>query len=266
MQRDSSGFKMRECAFCPNKEVTGEHLISDWVNKLLEEKTHHYSFSQRLHGKPTVSWNDTELSLEANVACFDCNSGWMSDLENEQAKPILKDIIVHDAPVSILPLGAASIAAFVMKCGFVADYLVRHRKPFFDARTRYKFAQTCVPRDEVHMWTGRIRQPLGKKSGIYKTTYGNLPFVSGYSLDTYVFTFSIETLLLQLAVVRFIDSDGSSALSPELNQEQRLDDLLVPLWPLSKVKGYCGWPPRQNIQSHRLEEIADRFGQLNITD
>ena len=203
---------MRECAFCPNKAaLTGEHLISNWVNKLLEGKTHHYSIFQRSYGTRPTTWNDKRLNLRANVVCQKCNSGWMSDIDSE-AKAALKGIILNDSPVSILPLGIASIAAFAMKCGFVADYLTRHRRPFFDAPTRYGFAKTLRPPDGVHMWIGRIQQPRGKRSGIYKTRYGNLHPPSRQWLDVYVFTFSIETVLLQLAAVRFIDSLGRSEL------------------------------------------------------
>lgn len=38
--------------------------------------------------------------------------------------------------------------------------------------------------------------------------------------DTYVFTFSIETILLQLANTSYIDRLGNAVYSPELNQEK----------------------------------------------
>jgi hypothetical protein len=255
---------VRKCAFCPSDAtVTGEHLISDWTNKLLAAKTHHYHIFQRSYGTKPSEWDTSTLDLKAKVACKKCNSGWMSDLENKEAKPILGNIILHDAPVSILPLGMVSIAAFTMKCGFVGDYLTRHREPFFDSLARHEFARTLRPMEGVHMWIGRIEQPRGKRSGIYKTRYGNVNSPSGHRLDAYVFTFSIETLLLQLTAVRYIYSDGSSGLSPEIKQEERLDGLLVPFWP--PVKRCVGWRPLHNIQSNQLEEIADRFGELHCT-
>ena len=80
------------------------------------------------------------------------------------------------------------------------------------------------------MWTGRIQQPRGKKQGIYKTRYGQ-PHGSTVVrfLDIYVFTFSIEALLLQLGITRFNDPIvGDLAYSRELNQEKRLDIMLIP--------------------------------------
>jgi hypothetical protein len=163
---------MRQCAFCPSTaSLTGEHLRSDWVNKLLEGRTHHYVISQRSDGIEPSQWRDKQLNLKANVVCSACNSGWMSQLDNE-AKFALQDIVLRDSSVCILPHGLSAIAAFTMKCGFVADYLTRHREPFFNHKTRQEFARSRRPTDGAHMWLGRIRQPREKKSGIYKTRYG----------------------------------------------------------------------------------------------
>jgi hypothetical protein len=50
------------------------------------------------------------------------------------------------------------------------------------------------------MWMGHIQQPRGKRTGIYKTQYGTLRQQDLPAIDTYVFTFSSETILLQLAI------------------------------------------------------------------
>ena len=34
---------------------------------------------------------------KARVVCGDCNNGWMSDLENDHAKPVLTPLITGDA-------------------------------------------------------------------------------------------------------------------------------------------------------------------------
>ena len=199
---------MRQCAFCPcTVSLTGEHLRSDWVNNLVKSRTHHYVISQRSYGSKTSQWRNKRFDLKANVVCADCNSGWMSQVDND-AKFALQDIILHDSPVCILPQGLSAIAAFTMKCGFVADYLTRHREPFFDHQTRQEFACSHQPTEGAHMWLGRIRQPRGKKSGIYKTRYGTPRDKGVPTLDNYVFTFSIETILLQLAITRFTDRFG----------------------------------------------------------
>ncbi len=256
---------MRQCAFCPSTaSLTGEHLRSDWVNKLLEGRTHHYVISQRSYGIEPSQWRDKQLNLKANVVCSACNSGWMSQLDNE-AKFALQDIVLRDSSVCILPQGLSAIAAFTMKCGFVADYLTRHREPFFNHKTRQEFARSRRPTDGAHMWLGRIRQPREKKSGIYKTRYGIRRETDAPTLDNYVFTFSIETILLQLAITRFTDRFGESAYSPELNQEKRLNGLLIPFWPPRVFDKCVEWPPPYNIHNTQLEEVADRFTELTIT-
>ncbi len=258
---------MRQCAFCPSTaSLTGEHLRSEWVNKLLVGRTHHYEFYQRSHGTSPTRWTDKRFDLKANVVCRDCNSGWMSEMDND-AKHSLQDIILHDCNVCILPEGLNAIAAYTMKSAFIGDYIARHREPFFDQRTRQLFAQSRRPLEEAHMWMGRIQQPRGKKKGIYKTRYGQ-PHGSTTVrlLDTYVFTFSLEAVLLQLAITRFNDPIvGDSAYSPELNQEKRLDPMLIPFWPLRVVNRGVEWPPIQNIHYSQLEEVADRFTHLTIS-
>jgi hypothetical protein len=258
---------MRQCAFCPSTaSLTGEHLRADWVNKLLKGRTHHYVISQRGEGTKSSQWRDKELNLKANVACARCNSGWMSRIDND-AKLALQDIVLHDSSICILPQGLSAIAAFTMKSGFVADYLARHQKPFFDHATRQDFARSQRPLEEVHMWLGRIQQPRGKKQGIYKTRYGRPQGSTDVRLlDTYVFTFSIESILLQLAITRFNDPlVGDSAYSPELNQEKRLDPMFVPFWPPRVIKRGVEWPPKQNIRHSQLEQAADRFTQLTFS-
>ena len=127
---------MRQCAFCPSTaSLTGEHLRSDWVNKLLEGRTHRYDIYQRSYGTAPTRWTDKRFDVKANVVCGDCNSGWMSEVDND-AKHRLQDIILHDCNVCILPEGLTAIAAYTMKSAFVGDCITRHREPFFDQQTR----------------------------------------------------------------------------------------------------------------------------------
>jgi hypothetical protein len=94
---------MRKCAFCPSTaSLTGEHLRSDWVNKLLEGRTHDYVIRQRSYGSKPTEWRDKKLNLKANIACSAYSSGWMSQLDS-RAKRALQDIILHNSPVSLLP-------------------------------------------------------------------------------------------------------------------------------------------------------------------
>lgn len=258
---------MRQCGFCPSTaSLTNEHLRSDWVNKLLTGRTHHYDIYQRSYGVEPTRWTAKRFDVKAKVVCGDCNSGWMSRIDND-AKHVLQDIMLHDCNVCILPQGLVAIAAYMMKSAFVGDYITRHRGPFFDQHTRQCFAHSRRPLEEAHMWLGRIQQARSQKKGIYKTRYGQPHGATDVRLlDTYVFTFSVESILLQLAITRFSDPlVGDSAYSPELDQEKRLDALLIPFWPPRTVSRGIEWPPTQNIHYSQLEEVADRFTHLTIS-
>ena len=256
---------MKRCAFCDcEAKLTAEHLQSDWINRLLEERTHHYVISQK-EGPDTEwnKWKSSTLNLKAKVACAECNNGWMSDLENDEARPLLKDLILHSAPVSFLPKGVASLAAFAMKNGFIADYISPSPHQFFDVSTRKTFVRTLRPPAGVHMWFGALRHPKGRRHGIYKTRYGKPRVTTEDSVESFVFTCSIESLLLQVACVRWAHASRRRALHSSLNQEARLDDLFVPFWPPNVT--IVTWPPPQYILSDDVDSVANRFTDVTIT-
>ena len=99
-------------------------------------------------------WSATTINLKAPVVCGPCNNGWMSDLENDHAKPVMQDMILHGAPRMLQPSDIASIAAFAFKTTVVTDHMHPRRKPFFSSATRYRFAASLAIPDGVQMWIG----------------------------------------------------------------------------------------------------------------
>jgi hypothetical protein len=257
---------MKRCIFCDcEAKLTAEHLRSQWINKLLSERTHRYVISHRDRpGAPMKQWETQSFDLKAKVVCAQCNNGWISDLENKEGKPLLKDLIRHDAPVTFLPRGVRSLASFAMKSAFIADCINVDREPFFDAATRKAFAATLRPPDGMHMWVCCLKQPRGKRHGIYKTRYGRPRSVVKDSVEVFVFTFSIECLLLQIAYVRWLHPSRDKTALPKLSQEARLDSLSIAFWPPNFLNGVVTWPPERHLPSDHAEMFADRFGKVNI--
>ena len=248
-----------------HSSLTGEHLRSDWVNKLLEGRTHHYDIYQRSYGTAPTRWTGKRFDVKANVVCGDCNSGWMSQIDRD-AKHCLQDIILHDCNVCILTQSLAAIAACTMKSASIGDYITRHREPFFDHQTRQQFAHSQRPIGEAHMWIGRIQQPRGKKQGIYKTRYGQAHGSAIVRLlDTYVHTFSIEALFLQLAIARFnAPIAGDSAYSPELNPgEEARHDIYSVLATASRQQMRRVATDAKHSHS-QLGDVANRFTRIRI--
>ena len=87
---------IRCCLFCTNPltERAREHVIPQWLIDYLDvtEEDLFQGIAQNEHGvlhkKPTQV---TQSFVEGRV-CRQCNSGWMSDLEN-QARPVLMDLM-----------------------------------------------------------------------------------------------------------------------------------------------------------------------------
>src|SRR5436190_17415875 len=102
----------RQCAFCPSPAVAhgGEHAWSAWMGRLIVTKGFRlYSFNE--HGLQRI-WKKRKLDEKLPVVCERCNNEWMSDLENQHAKPAIKDLIVSDKLVTLNPQRLESIAKF----------------------------------------------------------------------------------------------------------------------------------------------------------
>jgi hypothetical protein len=82
-------------------KMSGEHLWSDWITKVLPPMRHHFTLRDQFGG--VEQFTKTSLDLTAKVVCEQCNNGWMNDLENNEAKPALTDMIRYGNPVSLLP-------------------------------------------------------------------------------------------------------------------------------------------------------------------
>ena len=52
-------------------------------------------------GKLIRTWKDKKFNLTAKLVCTKCNNEWMSDLENEQAKPVMQCMISQGKRISL---------------------------------------------------------------------------------------------------------------------------------------------------------------------
>src|SRR5579859_3041768 len=104
----------KECAFCSSTATqTGEHLWSDWMNTILGDRR--YIFRRVDTETLKISkWEASELNVKARVVCGVCNSGWMSQVDRDEAKPILRHLIIDSThrPLPIRQLISLAIFAF----------------------------------------------------------------------------------------------------------------------------------------------------------
>jgi hypothetical protein len=192
----SSLATMDSCAFCPTiADLTGEHLFSNWTNRMYTLRRY------------TVR----SINIKAVVVCGKCNNGWMSDLENNHAKPAMKDVILHGSPCLLQSRDIASIAKFAFKTAVVADHMHATRKPFFSPAIRYSFAKSLTIPDGVQMWLGAF-DGRHARSGSITARYlkKNVSVLRGF--EFYVVTYITGHLAFQVLARITTSAHGSGTL------------------------------------------------------
>ena len=196
--------------------------------------------------------------MKADVVCEPCNTGWMSDIENE-ASFILKDTAIRGAEVSILPLGIVSIAALTFLKAVIGDHM-NPIKPFFSPAARHAFARSQTIPDNVQIWIGQYggqrarygsfsTQRLTLKEGRYK------------GFQFYVFTYVINFMALQLAAWRWIKPGHRRTNPPRLIQKDAWAEAATEIWPSDGSPIH--WPPRKAIGDDTIQIFTNRWRRLD---
>ena len=106
----------RTCIFCGELAGSGEHLLPAWLQGVLpsDEPLLHYRQIGR-DASERQEWIKRPFREKAGVVCNDCNTGWMSRLEN-QAKPILSPAVARASlPLRVTLTEQRIAAAWALK-------------------------------------------------------------------------------------------------------------------------------------------------------
>lgn len=183
-----------KCAFCPGSaKITGEHVWSAWINELFPIASVTFRTIQAggSEGKP---WTAPQLNLKTRVVCETCNNTWMSDIENNYAKPAMCDLILGKRLGTISKKRAHGLSLFAFKTAVVANRSLPESEFFFDQSDRFAFRESfSIPRD-VGMWLVGVEPFAGGTISIYNVRFPNL------SLN--VCTFSIGQLGFQTVAAK----------------------------------------------------------------
>src|SRR4051812_37531604 len=143
--------KKRKCCWCPRPADSGEHIWSDWMNRVFN--IDRYRFRRMAPDGTTLqTYPKSQLDLKARVICTPCNGGWSSDLENDHAKPALTPLLESFEPITLTPEEVFSIAAFAFKTAVVADAMTDERKPFFARAERDAFRRRLEIPPGIQIW------------------------------------------------------------------------------------------------------------------
>jgi hypothetical protein len=245
----------RECAFCPaTAKMSGEHICSDWMGDLFPGQKTFRNLSPDL--KSPQSWTSSKLDWKAGVVCEPCNSGWMSDVESQHAKPAMEDLISGKLDIPIPQSRANSIALFAFKTAVILDQMNQGRAGlFFPRLARHRFRERLEIPFNVRMWmAGFLPRTKGGCFSLYFESKPDYPDV----FQLYVFNFIVGHFVFQVVAER---CPTFLTLFPTPGFE----NLAVPFWPHIPVG--CVWPPEVVLTTtDKFEEFAKRWQRLNIVN
>lgn len=118
---------------------------------------------RRIHrdGSTIKQWHAPELNLKAKVVCATCNNGWMSDLEEQYAKPAMTDLILGRRIGAIMPKRARGLSLFAFKTAVVANHSLLESELFFDQSARYAFRMSLTIPSDVTMFIVGMQPAAG---------------------------------------------------------------------------------------------------------
>jgi hypothetical protein len=194
---------MRQCAFCPSTNLTQEHVWGNWVNGVIPKTTFTTRRKTSQEGDFT-QWQTIGINQTARIVCESCNNHWMSDLETEEAKPAMSDMIRYGGAVSLLSRGMASITAWAFKMTVIANFVgLLKNEPYFSNSERYRFATTLKVPSGVQMWLFALNTP-GRVTGKFNSLVGRYRSMR-FGFELYIATFAIGYLGVQVLASRWMN-------------------------------------------------------------
>lgn len=204
-----------------------------------------------------IAWTSDELDLKANVVCGKCNSGWMSKVDNQEAKPVLSDLIPSLRAIQVPIRKSISLAIFAFKTAVVADHMGIH-PPFFTREQRHSFASTLSIPGGVFMWLGALEH---RRSGAFKTRRVVPANSTKDDFLLYCFTYTVGHFVLQVVGIKWVTHSSERMPFPIIEQNPHDKRFMTPFWPnVASLR----WPPDTCLPSDSIDELANRWGKLNL--
>lgn len=245
---------MAQCAFCESTADSGEHIWSDWFNKILP-KTRGYQFLQET-GQGLRRYKARVLNRKLPVVCAKCNNGWMSDMENKHAKPAMEKLVLSDKGAVLSPQQLTSIALFAFKSAVIADHTPLQsldRSPFFTMQQRAAFRDSFRIPGNVQMWLGAFKE---EGHGIFRAIYYPCPPESNPGFEVYAATFGAGFLIFQVVACRWT-KNGPFGYVPRVKQGRWWEKFTVPFWPNDGRSVF--WPPDKQFTLRTASEFSRRW-------
>ena len=239
----------RKCIFCRRRANTKEHVWADWLLKKIPRRRG----IRGERGKETFYIPGPDAELVVRFVCKRCNSGWMSDIEND-AKPAIA-AMVRDISFPLDASQQRTVAMWAVKTAMILDYFSpAGHSPFYSQDDRNQLMNSSTVPLNTFAWLARYTGPatvLSRGKGLW---IGGLPEANG-TTSGYVCTIAAGFFAVQLLSIRFPPKcDAPIAIERKPGNWKAFT---VSIWPVVPL---VNWPPAGSFSG--LESRPPTFEQF----
>lgn len=252
---------MARCAFCTNKANSGEHVFADWSQKYVPHTMINHRFSQRLYHVDRIDEKIRHVSgdprsRKVKFVCRDCNTGWMSRLQNAAKQYAVPLILGQKATLDTDAQRALS--GWIAMSALAAEFIDRNNLISTPSDCAYLKGRWTAP---IHwsIWIGDYDDAVGFSHHwrclweVYDGTDGPEPRASTKA--------NIHTLSYRLG--RLFVHVFASAEHPTFVMGKtmpiELGGKLLQLWPIQQER--MDWPPL-GLSSEEVELATQYYFTL----
>jgi hypothetical protein len=251
---------LKLCIFCGGGSTTKEHLFARWLHEEIGPSTAQLWQPSADGTRSLKSWGARGRSGQVSLGrlvCGQCNSGWLSDIENRMSRvagPLIADLPVPLTPILLTRLDQFEIAVWGVKTAMVYEGIVPAPRRFYTSSDREHLRTRLELPADTAIWIGRSerRNILSMEGGPH---YRSEEKLAARHHEGFRTTIVIGRLVLQCATWRFDDRPYGAVYGPP-----GWDRSLIQVWPTGST---VHWPPPVSFPSEAsIERLDGRFVPL----
>jgi hypothetical protein len=265
--------KTDKCLFCDRLDLSKTHIWPDWLERLLrpgtmsiEEETRPDKRRRPLTLRYTPRMG-SPFSQKPYLACINCNTGWMQDVEDAMLK-FAKPLFTSLDPAILNRYQIRAFVFWITLITVLAEYLDRSRSRVTITKTerdlirRYRAPppnwSIVVSSLNSEMWRCKYRN-VHKMIFDFQNVGEYLNLKSTYVPNTQISSFGMGNIFVQVFSCpneRFVDDFRRAAKARGL---MRLWPLPSGFWPFTE--GTAKFPTKLVLDDDTAEIVADAFSE-----
>jgi hypothetical protein len=255
------------CIFCDASPTTKEDVWPTWLTQYIPRTLKSYRGAIVEIGpegevtKSQKKWDGDPRSRRAQCVCAECNSGWMSRLQ-EQTKPLLLEL-VEGQETWLTIADQRLLATWATMTTITSEYIQRSTAAI-SAKNRDRFYRERSPLKLWKIWIGNFHRADWKPYRVHHA----LPVRSRVRTDSALSANAAPntqttTLIFGQLYLHVASSDIPDAIGRMTFPQEVTDTILKQIWlPRS---GKLRWPPRRTMTDRDADNAAG-FLFLTMTD